>query len=400
MGCCATSPDDYLNSQVRRELDAAKETHKRRHKLLFLGSGGSGKSTFFKQLRCIHGRGFSDKDRRVYKEHISAQIVEQINRSVECIPYHNERLPEDCEPLRLTPEGEISAKYLESIGQEVLVNEEVAAHIETLWREDAIRQIYKNRAIYHIDDSSAYFFDHILRIGELASYTPTNEDILYVRYRTTGVIEWSFSITGESGKVQEFDIFDVGGQQSERRKWIHCFEKVTAVIFVASLSCYDELMFEDDTINCMVDSLELFREICNLQWFVDTPIILFLNKNDLFLEKIHIIPLSVCFDKFEAEPPRGGGLEDSVSGGTATGNEHESVRLLLEEQRNQYMQKARQYIQEQFMEYAHGDSRGTEEERQIYVHVTVATDDDNVRKVFRDIQQIVVSHGLRINNLL
>jgi len=394
MGCCATSPDDYLNSQVRRELDAAKETHKRRHKLLFLGSGGSGKSTFFKQLRCIHGRGFSDKDRRVYKEHISAQIVEQINRSVECIPYHNERLPEDCEPLRLTPEGEISAKYLESIGQEVLVNEEVAAHIETLWREDAIRQIYKNRAIYHIDDSSAYFFDHILRIGELASYTPTNEDILYVRYRTTGVIEWSFSITGESGKVQEFDIFDVGGQQSERRKWIHCFEKVTAVIFVASLSCYDELMFEDDTINCMVDSLELFREICNLQWFVDTPIILFLNKNDLFLQKIHIIPLSVCFPKFDAELPSHG---QSDSRGTEHENESE---LLLEERRTEYMQKARDYIKEQFLDYAHGDSRGTEEERQIYVHVTVATNADNVQKVFRDIQQIVVAVGLKANNLL
>ena len=154
---------------------------------------------------------------------------------------------------------------MDAIGQEVLVNAEVAAHIETLWREDAIRQIYKNRAIYHIDDSSAYFFEHIARIGDLEHYLPTDTDILYVRYRTTGVIEWTFNIQNA-----QFDIFDVGGQQSERKKWIHCFEKVTSVIFVASLSCYDELMFEDDTINCMVDSLELFREICNLQWFVTT----------------------------------------------------------------------------------------------------------------------------------
>jgi hypothetical protein len=32
-----------------------------------------------------------------------------------------------------------------------------------------------------------------------------------------------------------------GGQRNERRKWIHCFENVTAVIFVAALSEYDQV---------------------------------------------------------------------------------------------------------------------------------------------------------------
>lgn len=42
-----------------------------------------------------------------------------------------------------------------------------------------------------------------------------------------------------------FRMFDVGGQRSERRKWIHCFGDVKAVLFVAALSCYDMYLFED-----------------------------------------------------------------------------------------------------------------------------------------------------------
>merc|ERR1712003_576706 len=100
-------------------------------------------------------------------------------------------------------------------------------------------------------------------------------------------------------KGTDFHIFDVGGQRSERKKWIHCFEHVTAVIFIASLSCYDEVMFEDDSQNAMT----LFEEICNLRWFIQTAMILFLNKKDLFAQKIQTVPLSVCplFDDYDGD---------------------------------------------------------------------------------------------------
>ena len=81
-------------------------------------------------------------------------------------------------------------------------------------------------------------------------------------------------------------MFDVGGQRNERKKWIHCFEGVTAVLFVAAISAYDQVLYEDENTNRMVEALNLFSEICNSNWFRDTAMILFLNKRDLFMEKI------------------------------------------------------------------------------------------------------------------
>lgn len=93
-------------------------------------------------------------------------------------------------------------------------------------------------------------------------------------------------------------LVDVGGQRSERKKWMHCFQDVTAVIFCVALSEYDLKLYEDDTTNRMQESLKLFREICNSKWFTDTAVILFLNKKDLFADKISRVDLNVCFQDY------------------------------------------------------------------------------------------------------
>merc|ERR1712187_590115 len=170
------------------------------------------------------------------------------------------------------------------------LNDRIASACKTLWAEDAIKQVYEQRAIMKIEDTSSYFWDKIDDVME-DGFVPNETDMLLVRYRTTGVIEQKFTI-----KKNIFHVFDVGGQKSERKKWIHCFENVTAVIFVASLSCYDEVMFEDEEKNSMSDSIELFGTICNNEYFKETAMILFLNKKDLSGEKIQHIPITKCPD--------------------------------------------------------------------------------------------------------
>ena len=54
--------------------------------------------------------------------------------------------------------------------------------------------------------------------------------------------------------------YDMGGQRNERRKWIHAFDNVNCVVFVAALSEYDQVLFEDETQNRMEEALQLFEE--------------------------------------------------------------------------------------------------------------------------------------------
>lgn len=93
-------------------------------------------------------------------------------------------------------------------------------------------------------------------------------------------------------------MFDVGGQRSERKKWIHCFENVTAVVFLAAISEYDQVLVEDEAANRMQEALTIFDSICNSKWFLQTSIILFLNKIDLFKKKLPASPLNQYFPEY------------------------------------------------------------------------------------------------------
>lgn len=84
------------------------------------------------------------------------------------------------------------------------------------------------------------FFDSIDRIGD-PDYTPTDQDVLRARVKTTGITETTFRM-GE----YTYRMFDLGGQRSERKKWIHCFENVMAIIFMVALSEFDQVLIEDE----------------------------------------------------------------------------------------------------------------------------------------------------------
>jgi guanine nucleotide-binding protein G(i) subunit alpha len=141
------------------------------------------------------------------------------------------------------------------------------------------------------------YFDSIDRIAA-HDYVPNDQDVLRSRVKTTGITETTFIIQDLT-----YRMFDVGGQRSERKKWIHCFENVTTILFLVAISEYDQLLFEDETVNRMQEALTLFDSICNSRWFVKTSIILFLNKIDRFKEKLPVSPMQNYFPDYEGTKP-------------------------------------------------------------------------------------------------
>ena len=104
-------------------------------------------------------------------------------------------------------------------------------------------------------DNHFSFFDRLDSIVQ-PDYLPTDEDILHVRIRTTAIAETDFDFGG-----MHFRMIDVGGQRNERRKWIHQFQDVTALLFCVSLAEYDQVLAEDGKTNRMQESLILFKEV-------------------------------------------------------------------------------------------------------------------------------------------
>ena len=143
-----------------------------------------------------------------------------------------------------------------------------------------MKEVWQKRAQVNIIDGHKDYLQDLTRIAA-TTFRPTTQDILLARVKTTQVVMERYRIDGI-----DFEMYDVGGQRSERRKWIDCFDNVDAVIFVAALSEYDQTLAEARRTNRMVEALELFRSVCNNRAFANTSIMLFLNKKDVFAEKI------------------------------------------------------------------------------------------------------------------
>jgi len=243
-----------------------------------------------------------------------------------------------------------SLAFVKRLGPDTAIDGSNVGHFKALWADPGILQTYSNRSKFQINDSAAYFFGRLDEVC-VKGYMPTEMDVFRARTRTLGIVENSFDIEGN-----RFRMVDVGGQRNERKKWIHCFEGVTAVLFVGVLSEYDQVLYEDGTVNRMVETLVLFEDACNSHWFKKTAIILFLNKRDLFEDKIIRVPLTACPIFANYTGPHG----DYEAGVAA--------------------------IEDVFMQRTGG--------RKIYSHVTCATDKTNVAAVFLAVKDITLRRAL------
>lgn len=139
------------------------------------------------------------------------------------------------------------------------------------------------------------YFDNIDRIAS-SNYIATNQDILRLRVRTTGITKQKFVVNEFA-----YSIYDVGGLGTERNKWVLCFENTDAIIFLVDISAYDRFLYEDDEVNMMQEDLTLFYFICNSRWFLKTNMILFFNRIDSLQRKLATRPIKNYFPDFDGD---------------------------------------------------------------------------------------------------
>ncbi|KAM4527252.1 guanine nucleotide-binding protein G(q) subunit alpha-like [Odontesthes bonariensis] len=354
VGACCLSPEAKearrINDEIERQLRRDKKDSRQEHKLLLLGTGESGKSTFIKQMRIIHGCGYSDEDKRGFSKLVHQNIFTAMQAMIQAmntlqIPYKYEH-------------SKANASLVSSVDVErvtTLPNPFVDA-LKSLWSDPGIQECYSRKREYQLSDSAKYYLNDLDRIADTA-YLPTQQDILRVRVPTTGIIEYPFHL-----ESVVFRMVDVGGQRSERRKWIHCFEKVTSIMFLVALSEYDQVLAEDSHENRMEESMALFKTIITYKWFKDSSIMLFLNKMDLLEEKIMYSHLVDYFPEYEGP--------------------------------QQDVQAGKKFIFDMFV------SLNPNEDKIIYSHFTCATDTDNIRFVFCAVKHHILQSNLEDHNLV
>ncbi len=337
------------NMNIERELEKARQEEEGKVKLLLLGAGESGKSTVFKQMRILYGSPRNDDDLRMYGVAVRSNIIVAVRKLASYLRQLGLEGLLDAESMAATAADRMDASgmtprqaydeviaYLvdntaeesaapqasnDWVGQSaraglaanndakqflqhveaIRILWQVGFHNWSIWQFIKIfltilthlirfslcilkcapmKRVWAKRAAINVIDSHKEYLQDLTRIAS-PDYIPTQQDILLARIRTTQIIMERYRIDGI-----DFEMYDVGGQRSERRKWIDCFDHVDAVIFVAALSEYDQTLAEAKRTNRMVEALELFRSVCNNAAFANTSIMLFLNKKDIFAEKI------------------------------------------------------------------------------------------------------------------
>ncbi|KAJ3107204.1 Serine/threonine-protein kinase smu1 [Phlyctochytrium planicorne] len=403
MGNCGSAEEKEAaerNREIEAALKAESKASVKSVKLLLLGipypnvegitltrkppgPGDSGKSTLLKQFRLIHGHGFTEQERTTFRSVIMGNLLGsmktlimamdmlQISYGVSaddpksdsteqgadqngCAP--GETTENTTPATTSTPSNEVrvAAALIKNCpinyGEDDHITKDVQDAIHLLWKEPGIQRAYSRRNEYQLYSACQYYMSNIDRICD-PNFSPTDQDILSARVITTSITETQIKV-----ESMTFRIFDVGGQRSERKKWAPYFDDVKCIIFIADISAYDLTLVEENSVNRMTESLNLFKTICNHPLFKNTAMILFLNKIDLFQEKLQTVALKDFFPDFK---------------GANT------------------FEEASEFFAERFSSLNQNDTKI------IYVHFTWATDTTQIKKVLLTTNQIILQLNLQ-----
>ncbi|KAI0791447.1 guanine nucleotide binding protein, alpha subunit [Irpex lacteus] len=156
-----------------------------------------------------------------------------------------------------------------------------------LWEDKTVQSVLEFQKL-RLQDLPGFFLDSLERITA-ARYVPTDDDILRARLKTLGVSEYRFQVkdgTGFGSSTREWRVYDVGGHRSLRAAWAPFFDDMNAILFLAPISCFDQVLEEDPNVNRLEDSILLWKSIVSNPLLAKTNLVLFLNKIDILKAKL------------------------------------------------------------------------------------------------------------------
>ncbi|XP_067086321.1 uncharacterized protein [Osmerus mordax] len=188
--CCLTEEERgtiAVDKEIQRILRQQKQRERKEIKVLLLGTGESGKTTFIRQMRIIHGRGFSEEERRAFAKLIFQNIFTAVKAMTGAmttlkIPYSNK-------------ENEMYAKWVQDVDtvQVTQLDRGYVDAIRHLWADAGLRACYGRRSEYQLLDSTEYYMSNLDRLAA-QDYIPTAQDVLRVRFPTTGIHDYAFNV--------------------------------------------------------------------------------------------------------------------------------------------------------------------------------------------------------------
>ncbi|KAH9052732.1 G-protein alpha subunit [Lactarius vividus] len=360
MGHCASSVQEdakarSISDMIDRQIEEDRK-YKREYKVLLLGPSESGKSTIVKQLKITHQNGYTYEELLAFRLPIWNNLLQSAQNVVNALAKFN------LGPITATNRANcerILAYQLAADDPHFFFSPDIAQAIQDLWADDIIPALMSYLTEFYLMDSATYFFAGAHRIAA-SNYLPSTEDVLRASVKTTSITETRIPLGPLS-----INIVDVGGLSSQRNKWIHYFESVTSIIFVTSLSEYDQVLLEEKSQSRMAESLVLFDSVINSRWFLRASIILFLNKIDVFKEKLPKVPLEKYFPEY-----------------TGGADVHKGAKYILW----RFMQANRV----QLRVYPHSTS----------CSITQATDTSNIRLVFALVKERVLQNSLKTSSII
>ncbi|XP_058828207.1 guanine nucleotide-binding protein G(f) subunit alpha [Topomyia yanbarensis] len=374
-----TSEEIIRKKQLEKRLTHINENFNNSVKILLLGAGESGKTTIIKQMKILHEQNEFSFDERLDRLH---DIIENIHDSIY-------ELVRQVILMNLQFDSKESLRCAEEIlkmGKQAPWNLSMTyvQRVRTLWADGGVKQSFKRSNEFQLIDSAKYFLDRIEKIS-MPGYIPSNADILNCRKTTTGIQEISFRIkmpTSFGGGFQEFRVIDVGGQRSHRTKWMQVFEGIEAVLFMVACGSFDQTLREDPSQNRLAEAFELFRGVWHNRFLSDTGLIVFLNKQDILKQKIAA----------------------GKTIGTYFPEYNDYVALVDTDEVCDEFARSRGFIKSKLVDITNEPPRRTSHlirrKRSCYYHYTVATDTNNVRMVFNDVHNIILSRNLQKSDIL